>query len=292
MSIKDSFRRVERWLSRHAPKTKGSLLPPPPRATLTALATRLGRKLPSDLVALYSVAGGQAPGATSGIFRGYSMLAVDGVDGLESAWRAMCAAAEAGESWATPERFPFAKDHGGSVLCVDTSDPECQPVVEIADGEVDELADSLDSFLAVLATDLEEKTVTIDDPVEEAAGTYEVVLDAAIERVAGDRVTHSVFTQLGIEATVEALEKFRSPFDKEHAKFGFYVRLSAPNRDIVVDAVNLVDDGGRPLRMIHGRGSGAGSHDPYVFVQSTHTPIPAGSRLHVILKQAQPGRRK
>lgn len=291
MSIEDSFRRVEMWLSRHAPRTKGSLLPPPPRAGLTALAKRLGRKLPSDLVALYSVAGGQAPGATSGIFRGYYMLVVDGVDGLESGWRAMSAAAEAGESWATPKRFPFAKDYGGSVLCVDTSDPGRQPVVEIEDGEVEEIADSLEIFLGVLASDLEEGTVTIDDSVEEAAGTYEVVLDAARERVAGDRVTDAVFTKLGIEATVEALEKFRSPFDKEHARFGFYVRLSAPNKDIVVDAVSLVDDSGRPLRVIHGRGSGAGSHDPFVFVKSTSTPIPAGSRLHVILKQTRPGRR-
>lgn len=287
MSIDGSFRRVEAWLSGHAPRTKGSLLPPPPRARLTALAKRLGRKLPSDLVALYSVSGGQAPGATPGIFRGYYMLAVDGVDGLEREWRAMSAAAEAGASWATPGRFPFAKDYGGSVLCVDTSEPERQPVVEIVDGEVEEIADSLAMFLGVLATDLEEGTVTIDESVEEVAGTFEVVLDAARERVAGDRVTNSVFTKLGIEATVEALEKFRSLFDKEHARFGFYVRLSAPNKDIAVDSVSLVDDRGRPLRVIHGRGSGAGSHDPYVFVTSIHAPIPAGSRLHVILKQTR-----
>ncbi len=287
MSIDGSFRRIEVWLSGHAPRTRGSLLPPPPRAKLAALARRLGRKLPSDLVALYSVAGGQASGATPGIFRGYSMLAVDGVDSLESEWRAMSAAAEAGAPWATPKRFPFAKDHGGSVLCVDTSEPGHQIILEIVDGEVEEIADSLAMFLAVLAIDLEEGTVTIDESVEEVAGTFEVVLDAARERVAGDRVTNPVFTMLGIEATVEALEKFRSPFDKEHARFGFYVRLSAPNKDIVVDGVSLADDRGRPLRMMHGRGSGAGSHDPYVFVQSIHDPIPAGSRLHVILKRTR-----
>lgn len=42
--------------------------------------------------------------------------------------------------------------------------------------------------------------MTIDDSVEEAAGTYDVVLDAARGRVAGDRVTHPVFAKLGIEA--------------------------------------------------------------------------------------------
>jgi hypothetical protein len=135
------------------------------------------------------------------------MLPLRGVDGLEAAWPAMLDAFEAGAEWASKERYAFAKDFGGSYLCVDmgTEIRASGCIIRIEDDEITVVAKDMESFLETIANELETGEVTIADTVEHLE-SFEVVFDAARRRTPGDVVTHSVLTQLHVEATVEGPE--------------------------------------------------------------------------------------
>jgi cell wall assembly regulator SMI1 len=282
-----AFARIVRWLEAHAPRTKASLLPPPSRAELDALAAELQCELPEGIGNLYASCGGQGPEAPAGLFRGYRMMPLHGVDGLETAWPQMLDAHEAGAEWATKDRYPFAKDFGGSYLCVDMDGDDGTPgrIIRIEDGETTVLAEDMDSFLEQLASELESGALAVDDTVEELE-PFEVVFDAARPRTPGDAVTHSIFTELGIDATVESLESHASPFDKELPRHGFYVRMIARNDDVKVATVRLEDDRRRRFGTA-GHGSGGGKPGFVVFVRSAKEPIPPGSRLYVTLQRSR-----
>ena len=192
-----------------------------------------------------------------------------------------------GAEWATPNRFPFAKDFGGSYLCfevqpVDPDDPDDLPeakVVEIEDGECDEGYDSLGSLLRCTLTDLKEGTVVIDERTEERDERV-VLFDATRVRNVGDAAKHSVFEELGITAVVGELaevfyEKMPNPI------YGLLVRLTSSER-IEIDEVRLVDANDRPLKARVGSGSKSGEpgHVVWVFDQR---PLPPSSRLKVTL---------
>lgn len=283
----EAFARIARWLEAHAPRTYAALLPPPPRADLEALATELLCEPPEGIARLYASCGGQAPASPAGLFRGYTMMPLRGVDGLETAWPAMLDALDAGAEWATKDRYPFAKDFGGSYLCVDMGSEEGNPgnIVSIEDGETTVLAGDMEAFLEAIAVELESGELTLDDTIEELE-PFDVVFDAARARVHGEAVTHSVFTRLGIEAEVESIESHATPFDKVLPRHGFYVRMVARDGDVKVSSVRLEDDRRRPFGRA-GQGSGGGKPGFFVSAVSMKEPIPPGSRLYVTLNRSR-----
>ncbi len=283
----EAFARIVRWLEAHAPRTRASLLSRPPRVELDALATELQCELPDGIALLYASCGGQGPGAPAGILRGYTMMPLHGVDGLETAWPQMLDAHEAGADWATEDRYPFAKDFGGSYLCVDMGSEDGEPgrIIAIEDGETTVLAEDMETFLEQIASELESGELSVDDRIEELE-SFEVVFDAARPRAPGDAVTHSVFAQLGIDAKVESIEAHATPFDKEVPQHGFYVRMIARNADVKVASVRMEDDRRRRFGTA-GHGSGGGKPGFYVFVTSMKEPIPPGSRLYVTLQRSR-----
>jgi hypothetical protein len=226
--------------------------------------------------------------ARAGLFRGYTMMPLRGVDGLETAWPAMLDAFEAGAEWASKERYSFAKDFSGSYLCVDMGRELGKPgrIIGIEDDEITVLANDMESFLETIADELESGKVPIADTLEHLE-PFEVVFDAARQRTPGEVVTHSVLTQLHVEATVEAPEVHASPFDKKAVEHGFYVRMVARDDDVRVSAVRLEDDRRRPFgRAVHG--SGGGKPGFFIAARSSR-PLPAGSRLYVTLQKSRRG---
>jgi cell wall assembly regulator SMI1 len=269
-------------LDERAPRTRASLLPPADPAALATIARDFRCVLPPSFVDLYGASGGQRLSTPAGIFRGYYFLPLDGVDSVTDELDTMLEAVDAGVPWAAKDRYPFAKDFGGNSLCVEQGGQ----VLSIEEGEVTVLAESLGQYLDELAAQLEAGLVVIDDTVEKTE-TFAVVFDAGRQRAPGDRVTHSVFTQLEIDAVVEDVgELLRSPLRKEPpAEHGFAVRLVP--RDPAVrpkGAPSLVDGRGRPLRAVAGQASGGG-RPGFAFYVSTERPIPEGSRLHVELER-------
>jgi len=283
----EAFARIVRWLEAHAPRTRASLLPRPPPVELGALASELQCELPEGIARLYASCGGQGPESPAGLFRGYRMMPLHGVDGLETAWPQMLDALEAGAEWATKDRYAFAKDFGGSYLCVDMGSEGGGPgrIIGIEDGETTVLAKDMETFLEQIASELESGKLAIDDTIEELQ-SFEVVFDAARPRAPGDAVTHSVFTQLGIDAKVESIEAHASPFDENVPRHGFYVRMIARDANVKVAAVRLEDDRRRRFGT-SGHGSGGGKPGVYVFAASAKDPIPPGSRLYVTLQQSR-----
>lgn len=273
-----SFARIDRWLAAHAPRTRAALLPAPDHAALEALAARFLCELPEAIVRLYGLAGGQSSQAPSALFRGYFWMPLDGVDGLAAAWDRMLDAVEAGAPWASKDRYPFAKDFGGSCLCIDTSAGGGAPgrVVCIEDGECSVIADDVESFLAQLAADLEAGRLTIDDAVEERE-RFEIVFDAARAREPGDAVTHSVLSDLAVDAHVEPAS--------DPSGHGFQVRMVPRRGDVVVGEVRLEDDRRRRFGRC-GHGSGGGQPGFFVFLSSKR-PIPPRSRLYVVLERVR-----
>jgi cell wall assembly regulator SMI1 len=278
-----AFARIVRWLEARAPRTHASLLSRPSRAELDALAVKLQCELPEGIARLYASCGGQGPETPAGLFRGYTMMPLHGVDGLETAWPEMLDAHEAGAEWATKDRYPFAKDFSGSYLCVDMGGESGARgrIIGIEDGETAELAKDMETFLERLADELERGELVIDDTIEELE-PFEVVFDAARPRAPGEPVTHTVFTQLGVDAAVESIESHASPFDKEIPRHGFYVRLIARNADVKVATVRLEDDRRRRFGTA-GHGSGGGKPGFYVYA----TSVPPGSRLYVTLQRSR-----
>jgi cell wall assembly regulator SMI1 len=283
----EAFARIARWLEAHAPRTHAALLPPPPRADLDALAAELLCDSPEGIAQLYASCGGQAPSSPAGLFRGYTMMPLRGVDSLATAWPAMLDALDAGAEWATKDRYPFAKDFSGSYLCVDMGHEGGSPgkIIQIEDGETTLLADTMEAFLAAIADELESGALTLDDTIEELE-PFEVVFDAARPRVPGEAVTHSVFTRLGIEAAIESIESHVSPFDKQVPKHGFYVRLVPRDGDVSVSDVRLEDDRRRRFGQ-SGQGHGGGKPGFFVCALSMKEPIPPGSRLYVTLQRSR-----
>ncbi|HSO31739.1 MAG TPA: SMI1/KNR4 family protein [Labilithrix sp.] len=282
-----AFARIVRWLEAHAPRTRAALLPRPASVELDALASELQCELPEGIALLYASCGGQGPESPAGLLRGYRMMPLHGVDGLEAAWPEMLDAHDAGAGWATKDRYPFAKDFAGSYLCVDMGSEggAAGRIIGIEDGETTELAKDMETFLEQIAGELEGGEVAIDDTIEELE-SFEVVFDAARPRAPGDAVTHSVFTQLGIDAKVEAIEAHASPFDTNVPRHGFYVRMIARDADVKVASVRLEDDRRRRFGT-PGHGSGGGKPGFYVFATSAKGPIPPGSRLHVTLQRSR-----
>ena len=287
-SSEDDWNLLATWLKANAPRTHATLLPP---VSAKKLISQLGPNLPREMIELYGYVGGQssqAPKNTAGIFRGYWMMPLDGVDGLKAAFEKWRISAEHGAEWATPNRFPFAKDFGGSYLCFEVPpiDPDDDPddipdakIVQIEDGESEELYDHLSFFLHCTRINLEEQTVVIDERLEER-DVRVVLFDATRARKVGDLAKHSVFEELGITAVVgDIAEVVR---DKESkVRHGLLVRLTA-NERIEIDDVQLVDANDRPLRASVGHGSGGGKPGRIVWVMSPH-PLPAASRLQVTL---------
>lgn len=284
----DGFARIVRWLERHAPRTRASLLPPPGEERLRALAAKYACELPEGIAHLYARSGGQAESAPAGIFFGYTMMPIDGVDGLDAAWDSMLEAAESGAPWATKDRYPFAKDFGGSYLCVDMEARAAGRVIEIDDGGTVELAPDMESFLAKVATSCEEGKTTIDERVE-TVESFEIVFDAARERRAGDAVTHSVLTELGIDAVVESLEQYASDFDGEPYRYGFYVRMIPRAGDVRITSYRLEDDRRHVIEGVAGHGTGGGKPGVFLYVRTRRAPLPPGSRLYVTLGKVSRG---
>ena len=155
-------------------------------------------------------------------------------------------------------------------------------VIEIEEGETTELAQDMEAFLTRLADDLEAGRQGVDDALIDEE-SFEVVFDAGRERTPGERVKHSVFETLGLEATVESLADHASAFDRRPYVHGFYVRMVPRAPGVGVGAVRLDDERGRPVSAECGHSSGGGRPGFCVFVQSALEPIPQGSRLVVEL---------
>lgn len=281
MSIVDSLARIARWLEVHAPRVLELLLPAETDASLDAFASEFECAFPPDLAALYRVHGGQDPAAKVGLFRGYYFMPLRGVDGLETEWDRMVQKADAGARGASKELYPFAKDFGGNFLCLDREN--AGRIVELEEGEIHVLAPSMDAFLSSLATDLEKGRSRIEYEEEEVLETAEVVFDAARARKPGDKVVHSVFERLGIDARVESLESVF--LFEEREKCGFAVRLHWIGDDLRVDTDKLVDASGRRPGSC-GRGSGGGVPGMYIFARAQR-PLPDGSRLHVKVERVR-----
>jgi hypothetical protein len=199
--------------------------------------------------------------------------------------------ADEGVEWATKNRFPFAKDFGGSYLCfevppADEDDPDEIPdakVVKIEDGECEDSWESLRSLLACTLTDLKEGTVVIDERLEER-DERTVLFDATRVRNVGDTAKHSVFEELGITAVVGELAEAISG-KTSSPMYGLLVRLTAAEQ-IEIKDVSLVDANDRPLKARVGRGSGGGKPGQIVWVIDQR-PLPASSRLKVQLARVR-----
>lgn len=291
-SSEHDWNQLATWLKANAPRTHATLLPPIPAKELVS---QLGPNLPREMIELYGYVGGQssdAPKNTAGIFRGYWMMPLAGVDGLKAAFENWETLAENGVEWATPNRFPFAKDFGGSYLCFEVPplDPDDDPddvpdakIVQIEDGESEELYDDLSSFLYCTRINLEEKTVVIDERLEER-DVRVVLFDATRARKVGDFAKHSVFEEFGITAVVCDIADVASG-DEPKARHGLMVRLTA-NERIDIDDVQLVDANDRPLRANVGRRRGGGMPGQAVWAVGQH-PLPAASRLKVTLARVR-----
>lgn len=96
-----AWQRIERWLSRRAPVSAKSLRPPAPDTGIRFLQTRLGRRLPPDLVAslrrhdgvrtdgrgAFSLPPFHTPLPVERIGARWGMLCDIAEDGIESGWR-------------------------------------------------------------------------------------------------------------------------------------------------------------------------------------------------------------
>lgn len=288
--------RILAWLATNAPRTRAALEDPVPPQELAAFAREFHCDAPAGFAALYGTCGGQTQAAPAGIFRGQMFMPLRGVDGVETAWEQMMDAAQAGAPWATKDRYPFAKDFSGNFLCVDMD--KAGRVIAIEEGETRELAADMESFLEKIARELNEGILRIEDgtavsetTIEAKAETFTVVFDAARERTPGSPVTHAVFAELGIDAVVESIADYASPFDKRPFTHGFYVRMRSSDPRVGLGDVThakLVDDRGRPVRAEHGQGSGGGKPGFFVYVRSSTGPLPAGSRLTIELVRRPP----
>lgn len=294
-SVRHAFDRLAEWLAKHAPAMRESLLPPAPEARLEALAADFRCVVPPSFVELYRCAGGQRDDAPAGLFEGYYFMPLDGVDGVMTAWDQMIDMAERGAAHASKDLYAFAKDFGGNVLCVEG----CSGVIlEIDEGEQRKLADDMAHLLASMQEDLEHRRVqgkagpgaasharggptAGPSAPRDQAELFEIVFDASRQRAPGERVTHSLFTALGIEAVVVPLSEVAQ---REH---GMAVRLIPASDDVSVVGVDrLVDGAGRPLQAEIGHCSGGGKPGYVVYVASP-SPLPAQCRLHVRLQRAQ-----
>lgn len=290
----EAWSRLDRWLAEHAPRTHATLLPPLAPEVVRAAVAAVGRSAPEALVALYGCAGGQhddARGAervAHGIFDGYWFMPLDGVDGLAQALADWKTAMDAGAAWATPNRFPFAKDFAGAYLCIETpDDPDDEiRIVEAGDCELEEVTQGLEWFIDRTAEYLEERDVIIDERVFERE-LHEVLFDACRPREVGDAAKHSVFEKLGIEASVEDLTETFSMFDKPPAQvFGLAVRLVTSGK-IEIDGVALVDPYDAPLAAHVGSMTGGGKPGVVVYVREAK-PLPERARLRVIIASIRP----
>lgn len=284
--VKEAFGRIRCWLKENAPRTLDTLLEAPSSEELEAFAAEFNCTFPEGLALLYAECGGQSADSPVGLFNGFTMMPLHGVDGLESAWNEMLDAVEAGEEWATSETYPFANDYAGGFLCVDmnSGDGAAGRIVSIVDGETNLLADDMQSFLETVAGDLERRRFLIDESVVEWE-PFEILFDASRPRTPGDVVKHSIFDELEIDATIEDPELHASPFDKDPPKHGFYVRLVPRKGEIRVAEVRLEDASRRSFGRC-GHGTGAGMPGFFVYLLS-RSPIPQGSRLTLVIERAR-----
>jgi cell wall assembly regulator SMI1 len=286
MKVSQSWEQILRWTAEHAPCTHASFLPPVPRETLHTELGPLGRPIPAEIVTLYGLAGGQSPSVerAGAIFDGYWFMPLAGVDGLKQAWEQWLEAHEAGAEWATPNRFPFAKDFSGAYLCIEIAEDEdgesLSPIVAAGDCELEVIADSLDELLESVAANLEDGEETLDTPIVER---HIVQFDACRARQVGDAAHHSVLGALGIRATIEDLDQLFGPFDQRpETLFGLAVRLVSNDLSSGDVEVELTDDRERPLRAVFGKGSGGAKPGVLVYAWSKR-PLPAGARLRVTI---------
>jgi len=293
---KRAWERLAAWLKAHAPLTHATLLPGIPveaelRAALPASVLALPdgaiRGMPAGLFRLYALAGGQlssgAPDGARGIFDGYWMLALDGIDGLRSTLEQWAVAAKHGAPFAAPHRFPFAKDFGGAYLCLETPlGARDARVVEVGDGDDRVLARTLTAFLGRTADRLSEGQIAIDERVDER-DERTVYFDATRPRAVGDAAKHSVFEELQISARVEDLSDTFGAFDEKPATLhGLRIRLALPDAKerLEIVEVTLVDPYDAKLRARTGAGSGGGKPGNYVYAWDSR-PLPDRSRLKV-----------
>jgi cell wall assembly regulator SMI1 len=306
-----SWKRIVKWLAAHAPLTHASLLPPIPRDALRAALADAGRPVPELLLDLYALAGGQAAASVRegalGVFGGYWFMPVSGVDGLQQAWRDWQIAHDGGADWATPERFPFAKDFSGSYLCIEVPQRRPRPapvgdddadaddaddgdakVVAVGDDEPEVVEDDLSSFLYFTASRMEDGMVAPEAPVVVKV-PHVVEFDACRVRKIGDAARHSVFDALGINATIEGLDQLFDIQDRKPEKvFGLAVRLVSRDRSFAdVQEVVLTDERGRRLRAQAGKGTGGGEPGVLVFAWTTQA-LAAGTRLRVTIAAPAP----
>lgn len=285
--VRESIERLTRWLANHAPRTRAGLLPPLGEADLAECARSFGRPVPEGFASLYLALGGQSAAPAPGILRGYTLMPREGVDGFLLAREQMVEATAGGAPWASLELFPFAKDFGGNYLCVDARSGR---IVEIIEGEIEDRASSMESLVASVAVELDDGELTLVDEPDFEVEVFEVVFDASRPRSPGDRVTHSVFEKLGIEGTVEPLEKLlASPFDAgEGPRHGFAARLVPQDPALVrFEVKHLADGAGHVLRVEHGKQSGGGKPGVAVYVVSER-PLPPGCRLHIEVHRLRP----
>lgn len=288
-SVRRAFDRLIAWLTKHAPRTRGSLKPAALEAHLEDLASEFRCVIPEGFLELYRCSAGQRlqsagpageQSGFAGVFNGYYFMPLDGVDGVASAWDQMIEMAERGGAGASKELYAFAKDFAGNYLCVEG---QSGAIVEIEDGEQRRLAASMQAFLRSVTADLQQGRATIQDQAQ-TEEQFEVVFDASRARTAGDAVTHSVFEALGVRATVVPLSEARQP---SNGYFGMAVRIVPPTNNITVASVEkLVDLSGRAVPAEIGHSSGGGRQGYVVYVAS-RSPLPANSRLHVRLQRTQ-----
>lgn len=275
------------WLKANASRTHASLLPP---VSSDVLKEQLGANVPPEMIALYGCVGGQsekAPKNAAGIFRGYWMMPLAGVDGLKTAFADWRTCAENGVRWATANRFPFAKDFGGSYLCfevqpADGDDPDDIPdakIVKIEDGESEERYETLWSLLACTLTDLDEGTIVINEQSEER-DVRKVLFDATRVRSVGAPAKHSVFEELGIKAVIGDLAEITGHKESQPVH-GLLARLTSSAR-LEIDDVRLVDAQDRLLKANVGCRRVGAKSEWLVWVYD-HRPLPAASRFQVRL---------
>jgi cell wall assembly regulator SMI1 len=287
-TVDDAFSRLTRWLETNAPRTRASLLPPTPAADLDWLAREFQCELPAGLAQLHAVCGGQSEDAPAGVLLGYYVLPVRApkADSVEREWDRMFDAARAGASWATEHCYPFAIDHGGASLYIDLS--RGGRIMEVDHDTSRVVAEDMASLLDASTDALESGAHRIDERVEIASESFDIVFDAGRERTACDPVAHPVLEQLGVTATIESLEEHASPFDDPPYRHGFFVRFVPREANVVLgelQTLRLVDARGRPILGAAGHGSGGGKPGFYVFVRSKRAPFPEGTKLHVQLRR-------
>ncbi|MCC2672277.1 MAG: glucan synthase 1-related protein [Armatimonadetes bacterium] len=183
-AVEQTWKRLEKWLRKHAPAVQKSLGKPATEEAIQAVERTIGQSLPADFRASLALHNGQAkdltlvPPVESGD-AGYSLLPLDRIAYEWTVWKelldggdfeGLSGGSDAGirDDWWNPGWISVSTNGGGDSHCVDLS-----PAAGGVSGQVitmfhdeskrERVATGFAAWLAALADELEQGEWTLDD---------------------------------------------------------------------------------------------------------------------------------